>query len=77
MERLIRVEHLKQYVRKAEGQREAAQDLAMQVPSTFATPRAISTYIHRGPIDEKYNSKRKRQVATRDLHERIYQLHPT
>lgn len=37
------------------------RDLVIQVPTTSATPRPIINYIHRGPVNEKYNSKWKRQ----------------
>ncbi|KAL6323501.1 hypothetical protein AAG906_039076 [Vitis piasezkii] len=33
----------------------------IQAPTTSATPRVVINYIHEGPVDEKYNSKRKRQ----------------
>ena len=61
MERLIKVGHLQQYVRVASEQRESAWDLAVQAPTTSAAPRAIINYIHKGPANEKYSSKRTRQ----------------
>ena len=61
MERLIRVGHLKQYVRTVEEQRETTQDLVVQIPTTSATSRVVINYIHEGPVDEKYNSKWKKQ----------------
>ena len=65
IEKLLRVGHLKQYVR-SEGRRgETAQDLATQVPTTSAAPKVIINYINGGSIDEKYNSKQKRQRLLR------------
>ena len=46
----------------SKGRREeTAQGLTTQAPTTSAALRAVINYIHGGPIDEKYNSKRKRQ----------------
>ena len=65
VERLIKAGHLKQYVRTSEGQREMTRDLATQAPTTSTTPRDVINYIHGGPVDEKYNSKHKRQRLLR------------
>ena len=65
MERLIRVGHLKQNVRTVGGQRETTQDLVVQTPITSTTPKVVINYIHKGPADEKYNSKQKRQRLLR------------
>ena len=65
VEKLLRVGHLKQYVH-SEGRRgETTQDPATQVPTTSAAPKAIINYINGESIDEKYNSKRKRQRLLR------------
>ncbi|KAL6326245.1 hypothetical protein AAG906_004742 [Vitis piasezkii] len=61
VEKLIQARHLKQFVRSTGGQREMAQDLAIQAPASSATPRVVINYIHRALIDERYNSKRKRK----------------
>ena len=61
VERLIRVEHLKQYVHTTGRQWGTTRDLIIQAPTTLIAPRAVINYIHGGPIDEKYNSKQKRQ----------------
>ena len=61
VERLIKVGHLKQYVWATGEQRKAARDLAAQVPTSLIAPKAIINYIHGGLIDEKYNSKWKKQ----------------
>ena len=65
VERLIRAEHLKQYVRTTGGQRETTQDLVVQALASSAIPRVVINYIHRGPVDERYNSKWKRQRLLR------------
>ena len=65
MERLIRAEHLKQYVHTTDGQRETNQDLVVQAFASSAVPRVVINYIHGGPIDERYNSKWKRQRLLR------------
>ncbi|KAL6327773.1 hypothetical protein AAG906_025522 [Vitis piasezkii] len=61
VEKLIQARHLKQFVLSTGGQREMAQDLAIQAPASSATPRVVINYIHRALIDERYNSKRKRK----------------
>ncbi|RVW69852.1 hypothetical protein CK203_060713 [Vitis vinifera] len=61
VEKLIRVGHLKQYIRSIGGQRKTTWDLAIQAPITPTAPKVFINYIHEGPVDEKYNSKRKRQ----------------
>ena len=61
VERLIRVMHLKQYIRSNERRRGTTQDPAIQVPSTTSTLRAIINYIHGGLIGKKYNSKQKKK----------------
>ena len=61
VEKLIRVGHLKQYIRSIGGQRKTTWDLAIQAPITPTAPKVFINYIYEGPVDEKYNSKRKRQ----------------
>ena len=61
MKRLIRVGHLRQHVRTVARQRKTVRGLAVQTPTTSASPRVVINYIHRDPADEKYNSKWKRQ----------------
>ena len=65
MERLIKTRHLKQYICTTSGQREMTRDLAIQVPTTSTAPKAAINYIHGGLVDEKYNSKWKRQRLLR------------
>ena len=79
VERLIRVRHLKQYIRSNERRRGTTQDPTIQVPSTTSTLRAIINYIHGGLIGKKYNSKQKKKktkTAPSCLRERTSQLHP-
>ncbi|KAL6333495.1 hypothetical protein AAG906_028680 [Vitis piasezkii] len=61
VERLIRVGHLRQYVCLEGKNWGASQEPATTTPTTSEAPRAMINYIHGGPIDEEYNSKRKRQ----------------
>ena len=60
VERLIKVGQLKQYVHAIGGQRKTAQ-----APTSLTAPRAVISHMHRGPIDERYNSKWKRQRLLR------------
>ena len=57
----------------AGGQKEMVGDLAIQTPTTSTAPRVVINYIHGGSIDEKYNSKRKRQrlLCATSVRERI------
>ena len=73
VEKLIQARHLKQFVRSTGGQREMAQDLAVQAPASSATPRVVINYIHRALIDERYSSKRKRKKLfhTTSIRERV------
>ncbi|KAL6345143.1 hypothetical protein AAG906_013627 [Vitis piasezkii] len=66
VERLIKVGHLKQYICIAGRPRETAQNLAVQVPSTSATPKVVINYIHGGPVNEKYHSKRKKKKKNKE-----------
>ena len=69
VEKLIRVGHLKQYIRSIGGQRKTTWDLAIQEPITPTAPKVFINYIYEGPVDEKYNSKRKTKNAASDLRE--------
>nr|CAN80646.1 hypothetical protein VITISV_028506 [Vitis vinifera] len=44
---------------------ETSRNQASAAPSAPVVPRAIINYIHDGPLDEEYNSKRKRQRLLR------------
>lgn len=61
VERLIKVGHLKQYILSDKRRTETTWDPDVQVPMASTAPKAVISYIHKGPIDEKYNSKSKRQ----------------
>ncbi|RVW97357.1 hypothetical protein CK203_026291 [Vitis vinifera] len=78
LEKLVRVGHLKQYVCSKRRRAQTNQDPDAQTPTTSATPRAMINYIHGGPVDEEYNSKRKRQRLLRaaSIRERINSIQP-
>ncbi|XP_034708989.1 uncharacterized protein LOC117932057 [Vitis riparia] len=61
VEKLIRVGHLKQYIRSRAKGGETSRSQAFGAPSAPITPNAVINYIHSGHLDEEYNSKRKRQ----------------
>lgn len=63
MEKLLRAGHLKQYVCTGTKRGESSQDQYLRAP--LAPVRAIINYIHGGPLDEEYSSKRKRQRLLR------------
>ena len=50
----------------------------IQAPTTSATPRVVINYIHEGPVDEKYNSKRKRQrlLQAASIQEQVNSIQP-
>ena len=60
VEKLIKVGHLKQYVRLRARSGEFSNNQAPGALSAPVIPRAIINYIHGGPLDEEYKSKRKR-----------------
>ncbi|XP_034697196.1 uncharacterized protein LOC117923049 [Vitis riparia] len=55
LERLIKVGHLRQYLRSDAGGRDASRN------HNSGTPKAVINYINGGPSDEEHDSKRKRQ----------------
>lgn len=63
MERLLKAGHLKQYVHTGNKDRESTQSQGPRAP--LAPVRATINYIHEEPLDEQYNSKRKRQRLLR------------
>ncbi|XP_034701093.1 uncharacterized protein LOC117926126 [Vitis riparia] len=65
VERLIKVGHLKQYLRSDAGGRDASRNHNSGALRAPAAPKAIINYINRGPFDEEYDSKRKRQRLLR------------
>ena len=65
VERLIKAGHLKQYLRSEARVRDTPQNRDSRTTRAPVAPKAIINYIHGGPLDEKYNSKRKRQRLLR------------
>ena len=65
VEKLVKVGHLKQYVRSEGKGGETCQGLAVAAPTTLVAPRAVINNIHGGPLDEEYSSKRKRKMLFR------------
>ena len=57
VEKLIKVGHLKQYVRSGARSGETSRNQAFAAPSALVVPKAVINYIHGGPLDEEYNSK--------------------
>ena len=70
--------HLKQYLRSDAKVRDTPRNCDSGTPRTLIAPKAIINYIHGGPLDEEYNSKRKRQKLLRDasVHERVNTIRP-
>ena len=63
VEDLLKVGHLKQYIRTAPKGKESSHGQGSRAP---ATPiRVVINYIHGGPLDDEYSSKRKRQRLLR------------
>ncbi|XP_034678872.1 uncharacterized protein LOC117909080 [Vitis riparia] len=60
VERLLKAGHLKQYFHSDARVRDTPRNRDSGTPRTPIAPKAIINYIHRGPLDEEYNSKRKR-----------------
>ena len=50
MEKLIRVRHLKKYIRTEEKREEVTQNLAATTSTTSVAPRVVINYIHGGPL---------------------------
>ena len=65
MEKLIKVGHLKEYVRITNEQREKTLEISIQALTSLIAPRAIINYIHRGPIDDKHSSRQQRRRLLR------------
>ena len=76
VEDLLKVGHLKQYVRatpKGEGSSHGRDPRAPMAPI-----RAVINYIHGGPLDDEYSSKRKRQRLLRaaTVREQVSSIRP-
>nr|CAN83382.1 hypothetical protein VITISV_024224 [Vitis vinifera] len=75
VEKLIRAGHLKQYLRSDARGRDASRNHNSGTPRAPAAPKAIINYINRGPSNEEYDSKRKRQRLLRAAS--VHELDPT
>ena len=60
VERLIKAGHLKQYLHSDARVRDTSRNHNSGTLRIPASPKAIINYIHGGPLDEEYDSKRKR-----------------
>ena len=78
VERLIRAGHLKQYLRSDARGRDASRNPNFGAPRVPVAPKAIINYIDGGPMDEEYNSKRKKQKLLRaaSVRERVNSIRP-
>ena len=58
---------------------QAAPEAAAQAPASLTTPKAIINYIHRGPIDDKYNFRwqRRRLLNAASIREQISSVQGT
>ncbi|RVW72332.1 hypothetical protein CK203_055453 [Vitis vinifera] len=65
VERLIKAGHLKQYLRSNARVRDTSRNHNSGTSRIPAAPKAVINYIHGGPLDEEYDSKRKRQRLLR------------
>ena len=65
VERLIKVGHLKQYLRSDARVRDTSRSHNLGTPRIPAAPKVIINCIHGSPLDEEYDSKRKRQRLLR------------
>ena len=60
VEKLVRVERLRQYVHSEGKNGVTSQSPTTTTPVASTAPRVVINYIHDGPINEEYNSKQKR-----------------
>ena len=63
VEDLLKAGHLKQYVRTAPKGEGSSHGRGPRAPTALV--RAVINYIHGGPLDDEYSSKRKRQRLLR------------
>ena len=78
VKRLIKARHLKQYLRSNARGRDASRNHNSGAPRAPAAPKAVINYINRGPSNEKYDFKRKRQKLLRAalVRERVNSIRP-
>lgn len=76
VEDLLKAGHLKEYVRTTPKGEESSRGQGSRAP--LAPVRAVINYIHGGPLDDEYNSKRKRQRPLRaaTVHEHVNSIRP-
>ena len=65
VERFIKAGHLKEYVRSEARVGDTSRSRDSKTSSALVAPRAVINYIHGGPLDEEYDSKRKWQRLLR------------
>ncbi|RVW72070.1 hypothetical protein CK203_054794 [Vitis vinifera] len=61
VERLIKAGHLKQYLCSEARVRDTPWSRNFGTSKAPVAPKAVINYIHGGPLDEEYNSRRKKQ----------------
>ncbi|RVW80976.1 hypothetical protein CK203_054676 [Vitis vinifera] len=78
VERLIKAGHLKQYLRFDARVRDTSRNHNSGTSKIPVAPRAVINYIHKGPLDEEYDSKGKRQRLLRaaSIWERVNSIRP-
>ena len=78
VERLIKAGHLKQYVRSEARVWDTSQSCDSRTSRAPVAPRAVINYIHGEPLDEEYDSKRKKQRLLRaaSVRERVNSIRP-
>ena len=78
VERLIKVRHLKQYVRSKARVGDTSRSRDSGTSRALVAPRDVINYIHGGPLDEEYDSKWKRQRLLRaaSIRERVNSIRP-
>ena len=78
VEKLVKAGHLKQYIRSEGKGKETSQGPVVTTPTTSVALRFVINYIHGGPLDEEYRSKRKRQRLFRaaSVREQVSSIRP-
>ena len=78
VEKVIKARHLKQYLRSDARVRDSSRDHNSRTSRIPAAPKAVINYINGGPLDEEYDSKRKRQrlLQAASVRERVNSIRP-
>ncbi|XP_010662295.1 uncharacterized protein LOC104882067 [Vitis vinifera] len=78
VERLIKAGHLKQYLLSNVRVRDTSRNHNSGTSKIPAAPKAAINYIHGGPLDEEYDSRRKRQrlLQAASVRERVNSIRP-